>query len=43
MTKKIYVKDYKRKNSDGEEIQIVKTYESKPKWFSYIVFLKGGR
>lgn len=37
---KLYIKDYKIKNSDGDEIQIVKSYESEPKWFSYIIFTK---
>lgn len=37
---KIYVKDFKKKNSDGDKLQVVKTYKSKPKWFSYIVFNK---
>lgn len=37
---KVYVKDFKKKNVDGDKLQVVKTYESKPKWFTYIIFNK---
>lgn len=37
--KKIYVQDYLVKNVDGEKLQVVKTYESKPRRFDYIFWL----
>ena len=39
MSKKIYVKDYTRKNADGDELQVCKVYMSKPKAYKYIVFM----
>jgi len=40
MIMKVYVRDYTKKNTDGEKLQVVKTYESKPKRFDYLVWLK---
>lgn len=39
MSKKIYVKDYTRKNADGDELQVCKVYMSKPRTYKYIVFM----
>lgn len=37
---KYYVRDYKKRNVDGERLQIVKTYESQPKRHDYIVWVR---
>ena len=39
---KIYVRDYSRRDIDGEKLQVVKTYESKPKRYDYIFWVKKG-
>lgn len=36
---KVYVRDYSKRNVDGERLQVVKTYESKPHRFDYIFWL----
>lgn len=38
--KKIYVLEKLEKTPDGEELLIIKTFESKPYRFSYIVFVR---
>lgn len=35
---KIYVKEIKRKNADGDYLITVKTYKSKPKRFDYLIW-----
>jgi len=37
--KKLYVKEFITVNSDGEEIVTIKTYESMPRWFSYLIWI----
>ena len=34
-----YVRDYTKKNTDGERLQVVKVYESQPKRFDYLVWV----
>ena len=36
---KLYVQEIIFKNTDGDYLTTIKTYESKPKWFSYLVWL----
>lgn len=38
--KKIYVLEKTVTTPDGEKLQVIETFESKPKHFSYIVFPK---
>ena len=35
-----YVRDYTKKNADGEKLQVIEIYESKPKRFDYLVWVK---
>lgn len=35
-----YVRDYTKRNADGERLQVVKVYESKPHRIDYVVFLE---
>ncbi len=37
---KIYVRETLTRNTDGEELVVVRTYESKPLIFDYIVFVR---
>lgn len=36
---KLYVQIKEEKDEEGQPLQVVKTYESKPVYFNYIVFL----
>lgn len=37
---KIYVQDKTERTADGEKLQVVQTYESKPKKYQYLIFLE---
>lgn len=37
--KKIYVRDYSKKDVDGERLQVIKTYESMPHRYDYIFWI----
>lgn len=37
---KIYVQDKTVRDSDGEKLQVVQTFESKPKSYQYLIFLE---
>lgn len=39
MAIKIYVKEVKYRNADGEILTKVKTYKSRPKRYSYLIFV----
>jgi len=36
---KLYVEEIISRTSDGERIITIKTYESRPKFFNYIIYL----